>query len=108
MGQVSRERDHRSAGAPKRQVAKTLGGAKPAVAKTTRQTLHLDEQVVERLGVHCSLTHRDRSSVANEILTTYLARYGRGREIFESPASGNLDDRQSEGPEVNSPDAAKT
>jgi hypothetical protein len=75
-------------GTSKRQVAKTLGSAKPPVAKTTRQTLHLGEQVVERLGVHCSLTHRDRSSVANEILLTWLARYGKGREIFDSPEEG--------------------
>jgi hypothetical protein len=62
----------------------------------TRQTLHLGEQTVNRLGVHATLVGRDRSAVANEILLAWLARFGRGREIFKSPASVDLDDRQSE------------
>jgi hypothetical protein len=62
-----------------------LGSAKPPVAKTTRQTLHLGEQTVKRLGVHCSLVGRDRSAVADEILAGWLARFGKGRAIFDSP-----------------------
>ena len=37
---------------------------------------------MERLGVHCSLVHRNQSAVADEILTSWLAHYGRGRELF--------------------------
>lgn len=96
MGQVSRERDRQPAGTTRRQSTKSLGSAKPPVAKTTRQTLHLGEQVVKRLGVHATLVSRDRSAVANEILNAWLTRFGRGREIFDSPASVDLDDRQSD------------
>src|SRR3954452_1510657 len=96
MRKVILDTGHRPANAPKHRSVKVPGGARPTVAKTTRQTLHLGEQVVERLGVHCSLSHRDRSSVANEILLSWLTRYGKGREIFDSPASVDLDDRQSD------------
>ena len=101
MGQVSRERDRQPAGTTRRQGTKSLGGARPAVAKTTRQTLHLGEQTVKRLGVHATLVGRDRSAVANEILLAWLARFGRGREIFESPGSVDLDDRREGGGDVN-------
>lgn len=101
MGQVSRETTHRVAGTTKRQGAKSLGGTKPAVAKTTRQTLHLGEQTVKRLGVHATLVGRDRSAVANEILSMWLCRFGRGREIFESPGSVDLDDRREDTGGVN-------
>ena len=84
MGLVSRERDRQPAGTPRRQGAKALGGAKQPGTKTTRQTLHLDETTVKRLGVHCSLVGRDRSAVANEILAGWLARFGQGRKIFEA------------------------
>jgi hypothetical protein len=59
-----------------------LGSGKRPETKAVRQQLHLGEQVVKRLGVHCSLVGRDRSAVANEILGSWLARYGKGREIF--------------------------
>jgi hypothetical protein len=48
---------------------------------------------VERLGVHCSLVHRNQSAVADEILRTWLARYGKGRELFPP-------EEVSEGPEA--------
>jgi hypothetical protein len=35
--------------------------------------------------VHCSLVGRERSHVVEEILSGWLARYGRGREIFDVP-----------------------
>jgi hypothetical protein len=65
--------------------------------------LHLDETTVKRLGVHCSLVGRDRSAVANEILAAWLARYGHGRQIFDSheegrdPAGDVDEDRRNEG-----------
>ena len=61
--------------------------------------MHLGENTVKRLGVHCSLVGRDRSAVAEEILGTWLARYGKGRAIFEAedqprdPAGDADDDR---------------
>ena len=101
MGLVSKERDRQPASAIRRQGAKSLGSARLPVAKTTRQTLHLGEQTVKRLGVHATLVGRDRSAVANEILAAWLARFGRGREIFESPAGADLDDRLDGGADVN-------
>ncbi len=58
------------------------GGAKRPVAKTTRVTLHLGVTTAERLGVHATLSHRDRSRVADAVLRSWLGRYGQGREIF--------------------------
>jgi hypothetical protein len=50
---------------------------------------------------------RDRSAVANEILGTWLARFGRGRELFESPGEADLDDRPSDvAPVIESDDEA--
>jgi hypothetical protein len=37
---------------------------------------------VERLGVHASLVHADKSRVVEEVLLGWLSRYGRGRELF--------------------------
>jgi hypothetical protein len=45
---------------------------------------------VKRLGVHCSLVGRDRSKVADEILSSWLARFGKGREIFTDPVDGEV------------------
>ncbi len=85
--------DGNEAGRPRgvvsrRQGAKTPGGAKRPGAKvaTSRVQLHLGEKTVERLGVHCSLSHRNLSAVADEILSAWLARYGKGRELFPSEA----------------------
>jgi hypothetical protein len=66
------------------------GGAKQPGAKVARQTLHLGEQTVKRLGVHCSLVGRDRSKVADEILVGWLARFGKGREIFTDAVAGEV------------------
>jgi hypothetical protein len=99
------------AGTSRRQGAKTLDSAKPTVVKTTRQTLHLDETTVKRLGVHCSLVGRDRSAVANEIVVAWLSRFGQERRIFEAddqrsdPAGVDVEDRQ-ESADMISPDAA--
>ena len=90
MGEVSLETGHRPVGAPKHRSAKVPGGAKQPGAKVARQTLHLGEQTVKRLGVHCSLVGRDRSKVADEILVGWLARFGKGREIFTDPVDGEV------------------
>jgi hypothetical protein len=47
---------------------------------------HLSEQLVERLGVHCSMSHRNEAAMVEEILLSWLARYGRGRELFPAPS----------------------
>ena len=90
MGEVSLETGHRPVGAPKHRSAKVPGGAKQPGAKVARQTLHLGEQTVKRLGVHCSLVGRDRSKVADEILVGWLARFGKGREIFTDAGAGEV------------------
>jgi hypothetical protein len=83
------------------------GGAKRADTKTVRSQLHLGEQTQKRLAVHAALVGRNASRVADEILSGWLARYGRGRELFDSPAGVDLDDRPSDGAEISpiSPDA---
>ena len=70
--------------------AKPPGGGKRADTKTVRVQFHLEERTVERLGVHCSLVGRDRSKVAEEILSGWLARFGKGREIFTDPVAGGV------------------
>jgi hypothetical protein len=101
-------------GTSKHKSAKTLGSTRAPAAKVARQTLHLDEMTVKRLGVHCSLVGRDRSAMANEILAGWLARYGHGRQIFNSheegrdPAVDVDDDRQGQRTEISldDPDVA--
>lgn len=73
-------------GTAKRQSAKPSGSAKRPGAKTLRVQLHLEEQTVERLRVHTALSHRNDSSVVGEILLSWLARYGKGRELFPAPS----------------------
>ncbi|MBV8607303.1 MAG: hypothetical protein JO034_07565 [Singulisphaera sp.] len=80
--QDGREASKPRGGAAKRPGAKPPSGAKRPSAQTLRLQLHLGEKTVERLGVHCSLVHRNQSAVADEILTSWLAHYGRGRELF--------------------------
>lgn len=81
------------AGTTKRQSTKSPGSAKAPATKVARQTLHLSESTVKRLGVHCSLVGRDRSAVADEILAGWLKRFGQGRVVFDSPGSVDPDDR---------------
>jgi hypothetical protein len=90
MSEVSLETGHRPVSAPKHRSAKVPGGTKQPVAKTARQTLHLGESTIKRLGVHCSLVGRDRSRVADEILSGWLSRFGKGREIFEGGLTGEV------------------
>ena len=65
-----------------RQGARPSGGARRPGAKTVRLQLHLGGETVERLGVHASLVHADKSRVVEEVLLGWLSRYGRGRELF--------------------------
>jgi hypothetical protein len=95
-------------GTTRRQSAKSPGSAKAPATKVARQTLHLSESTVKRLGVHCSLVGRDRSAVADEILAGWLARFGQGRRIFDSPEerrdpAGDVDDdRRTDGGQISS------
>ena len=69
-------------GTAKRRSAKPSGSAKQPGTKTLRVQLHLGARTVERLRVHTALSHRNDSKVVEEILSGWLARYGRGRELF--------------------------
>jgi hypothetical protein len=79
-GQGAGERP--AGGTARRQNTKPSGSAKRPRAKTARVQLHLGETTVKRLAVHAALVGRNQSRVADEILTSYLDRYGRGRELF--------------------------
>lgn len=72
----------------RRKSAKSPVGAKRAADKSVRLQLHLGESTVKRLGVHCSLVGRNQSREAERILLRFLAREGKGRELF---ASDDLD-----------------
>jgi hypothetical protein len=93
MKKVSQEAGHRPAVAPRHRGARAPGGAKRADTKTVRVQLHLGEQVAKRLNVHAALVGRNASRVAEEILLSYLSRFGQGREIFDSPGGVDHDDR---------------
>jgi hypothetical protein len=99
MRRVSQEAGHRPAVAARRQNTKPPGGAKRSDTKTVRTQLHLGEQTAKRLAVHAALVGRNASRVADEILDSYLSRFGRGREIFDAPEGaaendpGDSDDR---------------
>ena len=69
---------------PKLNRAKTPSSAKKPDTKSVRAQLHLGENTVKRLGVHCSLVGKNQSKTADEILLGWLARFGKGREIFEA------------------------
>jgi hypothetical protein len=77
MGRVSQGAGHRGAKPP--------SGAKQPATKTVRVQLHLGETTSKRLSVHAALVGRNASRVADEVLAGWLARYGRGREIFDAP-----------------------
>jgi hypothetical protein len=47
-------------------------------------------QLPMQMTVHCSLVGRDRSKVAEEILSGWLARFGKGREIFTDTVAGEV------------------
>jgi hypothetical protein len=82
MGLVSKKSGRQPAGAPRREIAKAPGGTKLPIV---RQTLHLGENTVKRLGVHCSLVGCNASREADRILSQWLKQHGKGRAIFDSP-----------------------
>jgi len=105
MREVSREAGRPAGVTPKHRGAKVPGGAKRPDTKVVRTQLHLGENTVKRLGVHCSLVGRNASRVADEILAGWLSRYGQGREIFDQPDShGDVDigDRPDPGLQISS------
>lgn len=69
-------------GAARRQRGPAAGSDRRPGGKTLRVQYHLGELTVERLGVHCSLTHRNPSAVVEDILATWLRCHGRGRELW--------------------------
>jgi hypothetical protein len=69
----------------RRQNTKPSVSAKRPRAKTARVQLHLGETTLKRLAVHAALVGRNQSRVADEVLSSYLDRYGRGRELFADP-----------------------
>lgn len=83
------------AGKPRKVAAKRLG-AKSASGKTVRLQLHLAEETVKRLGVHCSLAGRNQSAMVEEVLSSYLRHRGQGRELWgtadpeDSPEGADL------------------
>src|SRR4051794_40841480 len=81
--------------AARRQGTKPPGGGRRPGAKTQRAQFHLGEKTLERLGVHASLVHADKSRVVDEVLTAWLTRYGRGRELF-----GPAEDPEADAPLV--------
>src|SRR5215471_18369067 len=76
MRRVSQGAGHRGAKPP--------SGARHHDTKTVRVQLHLGETTSKRLSVHAALVGRNASRVADEILASHLARFGRGREIFDA------------------------
>jgi hypothetical protein len=61
--------------------------AKPPAAETARLQLHLPPELVQRLGVHCSMLRTSWSTEAARILGQYLAAHGKGKELFkDNPA----------------------
>jgi hypothetical protein len=96
MRDVSKGAGQPAAGVPRHRGVRTPGGAKRPDTKTVRVQLHLGETTSKRLSVHAALVARNASRVADEILTGWLSRYGKGREIFDqadSPVDGDIDDR---------------
>jgi hypothetical protein len=85
MSEVSTEAGRGPAIEVRRRNTKPPLGAKRKAEKSQRLQLHLGEKTVQRLGVHCSLVGRNQSKEAERILLRYLAREGKGRELFAPP-----------------------
>ena len=82
MSEISQGAERLRVVAAKHRGAKPPGGAKGSDTKTVRVQLHLGEQVSKRLAVHAAVVGRNASRVADEILSGWLSRFGKGREIF--------------------------
>ena len=113
MKKVSLDAGHRPAGAPKHRGVRVPGGAKRPETKTVRSQLHLGEQTQKRLAVHAALVGRNASRVADEILLSYLTRFGQGRSLFEAddqprdPIGVDTDDRPDGATEISADDARR-
>jgi hypothetical protein len=101
MGKVSGEAGRPANGATRRPGAKAQGGGR---GPTARQQFHLGAETVKRLGVHAALVGKDRSRVVEQVLSSWLRREGKGRELF---GAVNPDDRSREATEIN-PDEEET
>lgn len=76
---------------PKHRGAKVSGSAKRQGTRTVRCQMHLSETVSKRLAVHAALVGRNQSRVADEVLLSWLARFGKGRELFPALDLGESD-----------------
>ncbi len=76
------EAPRRGGVAARRQGARPSGGAKRPGTKPVRVQLHLGATTAQRLGVHAAMSQQDKSRVADAILTAWLGRFGKGRELF--------------------------
>lgn len=85
MSEVSEKAGRASGGTGKRQAAKPSSSGKRQAGDVARLQLHLDREVVRRLGVHCSLRETNWSAEVQRILLRYLVKEGRGRELFSNP-----------------------
>lgn len=83
MSEVSMEAGKLPAVEARRRNTKPPVSAKRKAEKSQRLQLHLGENTVKRLGVHCSLVGKNQSREAERILLRYLAREGKGRELFD-------------------------
>jgi hypothetical protein len=76
------EAPRRGGGSVKRRADRPTGGARRPGAKPVRVQLHLGAITAQRLGVHAAMSQQDKSKVADAILTAWLGRFGKGRELF--------------------------
>lgn len=90
MSQADQEAGRPRAVVTRNRGAKSPSGAKRPETKTVRVQLHLGETAAKRLSVHAALVGRNSSRVADEILTGWLARYGKGRELFPAPTTDEV------------------
>lgn len=61
---------------------KTDRAAKRKTDSKARVQFHLGETLIQRLGVHCAMTGRSQSAMVEEILASWLTRFGKGRELW--------------------------
>jgi hypothetical protein len=90
MSYVSLEAGKPAGGTAKHRGARPPGGARKLTDKSVRVQLHLGEQTAKRLNVHAALVGRNSSRVAEEILSGWLGRFGKGREIFTDTLDGEV------------------
>jgi hypothetical protein len=74
-----------------RKVAKPSKKGKKPDGKVSRLQLHVPEEVVRRLAVHCGFKGTSWSEEASRILRSHLVREGKGREMFKDEPDPTLD-----------------